>query len=239
MAAGDSVAEMTKKTCSRCHSELPSSCFYNASAAKDGKHRWCKGCCAGSRRALLMDKDRRAHRDELKKRWDGENQHHRLTSGRKRELWKRYGLSWEKYLAMLDAQGGCCALCKTASPGGHQSKLDPLRHGNMWAVDHDHKTMRVRGLLCANCNRWIGVYELLKDRYGLDVIEAYLNGMRHEVFDIRVARMRKSGQRSPPFCRGCSIVIGTPVFHAFDRICTSVQSESRYARRAKEEAVGT
>ena len=42
---------------------------------------------------------------------------------------------------MLEAQGGVCAACKTDEP----------KH-----VDHDHKTGRVRGMLCYLCNQALG-----------------------------------------------------------------------------------
>jgi hypothetical protein len=53
----------------------------------------------------------------------------------------RTGLSVEEYDAMLKAQGGGCAIC------GNPPKTRRLD------VDHDHKTGKVRGLLCHRCNR--------------------------------------------------------------------------------------
>lgn len=55
-------------------------------------------------------------------------------------LKKTYGITYEDYETLLAAQGGACAICK-----GGTSK----RH---FAVDHNHKTGAVRGLLCARCN---------------------------------------------------------------------------------------
>jgi hypothetical protein len=53
------------------------------------------------------------------------------------------------YEALLRAQGGRCALCPAVPK---TRRLD---------VDHDHKTMQVRGLLCHRCNRaipgWVDV----------------------------------------------------------------------------------
>lgn len=53
---------------------------------------------------------------------------------------KTYGLTAEQYQLLLDAQGGRCAICRA------RPKSKRL------AVDHDHKTGAVRGLLCGRCN---------------------------------------------------------------------------------------
>lgn len=62
--------------------------------------------------------------------------------------WKRikkiYGLTREAYLKILQDQGGTCFVCER-SP----YEIRPRRH---LAVDHDHKTGAIRGLLCFNCN---------------------------------------------------------------------------------------
>ena len=62
----------------------------------------------------------------------------------------RYGLSIEQYNEILDFQNHSCAICKSTEPGGKGT----------WAVDHDHITDNVRGILCVNCNTGIG---MLKD----------------------------------------------------------------------------
>lgn len=53
---------------------------------------------------------------------------------------KVYGLTPEQYDELLRRQGGRCAICR----GRPKSKR--------LAVDHDHKTGAVRGLLCSRCN---------------------------------------------------------------------------------------
>lgn len=55
-----------------------------------------------------------------------------------------YGLTADAYQMLLDYQGGLCAICR------RPSKVRRL------AVDHDHATGLVRGLLCRTCN-----YDLL------------------------------------------------------------------------------
>lgn len=70
---------------------------------------------------------------------------------RKREqhLKSRYGLDLKAYDALLEAQGGCCAICRCSKPGGRGT----------WHVDHDHKTDKVRGLLCHDCNTGLGKFK--------------------------------------------------------------------------------
>jgi hypothetical protein len=58
-----------------------------------------------------------------------------------RHILKTYGITSEQYEALYEAQGGVCWICRRAS--GKVRKL---------AVDHDHKTGYVRGLLCRPCN---------------------------------------------------------------------------------------
>ena len=50
-----------------------------------------------------------------------------------------------QYDQLKEAQGGVCAICQKAT--GVRKKL---------AVDHDHKTEHVRGLLCGPCNKLLG-----------------------------------------------------------------------------------
>lgn len=61
------------------------------------------------------------------------------------ELQKSYGLSKEKFDALITAQGGGCATCGKADWGPR----GPV-------VDHDHLTGKVRGVLCSNCNKALG-----------------------------------------------------------------------------------
>lgn len=56
----------------------------------------------------------------------------------------RYGLNRTEYESMLKVQGGKCAVCLL------KKKL---------CVDHDHKTKKVRGLLCSRCNIMVAYFE--------------------------------------------------------------------------------
>ena len=96
----------------------------------------------------------------------------------KRRAQKRYSLqlkfnlSLEEYDEMLMQQNGGCALCGFVPSGS-----DTYRSGKSLAVDHDHATGYIRGLLCDLCNRGIG--QLHDDpkllRKAADYIEAASN----------------------------------------------------------------
>lgn len=70
---------------------------------------------------------------------------------RRRTFEKIYGITLEQYDEMLRAQGGVCAICDKPEWVIQKGKL------RMLSVDHDHLTGVVRGLLCSNCNRAIGL----------------------------------------------------------------------------------
>lgn len=62
-----------------------------------------------------------------------------------------YGLSEADFERMVFEQGGVCACCgKSPGEAGHPKRFSYL------FVDHDHKTGKVRGLLCHGCNSVLG-----------------------------------------------------------------------------------
>lgn len=70
---------------------------------------------------------------------------------RRAELqWKYRGIriTWMEYEQMLGEQDSSCAICKK-----------PCGSGRRLAVDHNHETGAVRGLLCLSCNQLIGKLE--------------------------------------------------------------------------------
>lgn len=63
-------------------------------------------------------------------------------------LRRNYGITLEDFDRMATVQDGRCAICGRVPQGKHnQGRLH---------VDHDHRTGRVRGLLCSHCNRGLG-----------------------------------------------------------------------------------
>lgn len=83
--------------------------------------------------------------------------HHGSESQRQRK--RRYGLDNPQIAWMVLEQGGGCALCSAVT----------ATH-----VDHDHRTGRVRGVLCFNCNNALGHCD--DDPMVLEAAADYLEG---------------------------------------------------------------
>jgi hypothetical protein len=125
------------KICERCKQEKDDSCFYKRS--KDGNVRSpCKECIS---------------RHNLTDRAKGQRADYRENGGaataRSRELKRCYGISIDDYHQLVELQGGGCDICGRKESGQVRQKA--------FHVDHDHKTNRVRGVLCSRCNHLIGL----------------------------------------------------------------------------------
>jgi hypothetical protein len=107
---------------------------------------------------------REAHRDEINKRARARYHAHKDESespARKAQL-RRYGISLAEYDALLEKQGGACAICRKRPKG-------------RLCVDHCHVTGMVRGLLCNECNGALGY--LKDDQASLVAALAYLGAL--------------------------------------------------------------
>jgi hypothetical protein len=123
------------KVCLRCQTPKPLTDFYTR-AYKDRVYynSNCKPC-------------QHAMRSEWHFTEAGQAAHWRI------QLRTKYGITPEQYDAMNEAQGGLCAICGKPETHAHK-RLPGVRK---LAVDHCHNTGKVRGLLCAICNRAIGL----------------------------------------------------------------------------------
>lgn len=120
------------KTCSRCRQAQPLESFPKDRSRNDGLSYWCRAC----HKEKWFARDP-AQRRAVKARWRQRNPDYMRK-------WY-YGLEDGQYDEMVAAQGGVCAICR-----------ERCSTGKKLAVDHDHVSGKVRGLLCSNCNRGIG-----------------------------------------------------------------------------------
>ena len=152
-----------KKVCRQCHEEKTLSDYYYVKESVDGHAHICKKCSASNAREWYRTHHKRAlktrrgyykkHKEREKENWKRYYEKHRkrLTQSAKEYVMKRkFGMTVAAYERMLVGQMGVCAIC-------HKG---PGRYPRL-AVDHCHKTGKVRALLCGSCNGGLGLF---KDR---------------------------------------------------------------------------
>lgn len=129
------------KHCRKCDTTKALDDFHKDSGAGDGLCAHCKEC-----------------KNAVSREWTRRNPEKVKAHGKKRvesgayrtyQLKKKYQLTDEQYEDMLESQDGKCAICEATDPG---------RGNKYFVVDHDHDTGKVRGLLCNNCNRVLGLF---------------------------------------------------------------------------------
>jgi len=81
-------------------------------------------------------------------------------------LQRKYGISDEDFQEILESQQGKCAICGTTIFNGKDTKPN---------IDHDHKTGKIRGLLCFSCNIALGCFG--EDKEVLRSALEYLEGI--------------------------------------------------------------
>ena len=123
----------TAKQCCSCKQVKLLSEFGNNKSRPDGKHSDCKTC----RKAYNAQRD--PYRNDIK--------------SRPTKAMAQLSLSHQEYDELYQQQNGLCAICGLPETGKNQYSVKHL------AVDHDHITGKVGGLLCYRCNTRLGVLE--------------------------------------------------------------------------------
>lgn len=84
------------------------------------------------------------------------------------ELKRTYGITLEQYELLFNRQNGLCAICNKPELGTRNDYL---------AVDHDHTTNEIRGLLCNFCNRAIGLFcdDIVVIEQAVEYLKEYKN----------------------------------------------------------------
>jgi len=115
------------KKCSKCKETKPLSCFHKNKRRGDGRNTYCKTCAI-----------------QYKKEYYRKNK----PKIREYALQKRYKITQVEFDTLLKQQDNCCACCGVTKPDRTRENL---------AVDHNHTTGKVRGLLCTRCNTVLGL----------------------------------------------------------------------------------
>jgi hypothetical protein len=121
---------MPDKYCGTCKQTKPITEFANNKVKKDGLQERCKECTKTHYQKTKHLRSKPSSED--KRRW----------------LMSSYGLTVEAFNKMFSDQQGLCAICGTSEWG----RPSP-------SIDHCHTSGKVRGLLCNNCNRGLGLFK--------------------------------------------------------------------------------
>jgi len=139
-----------EQMCFRCHEIKIHSWenFHTQKEIRNGKkyeyiRKVCRKC-EHDERAVNRRNSREKENENLKKRMTP-------LRHRERNLRRGYKMSLAQYDVLLQSQNGKCGICFNVETKTVNGKVSHL------TVDHDHKTGRIRGLLCARCNSGIGL----------------------------------------------------------------------------------
>ena len=176
MADKGCLIDTDGRECARCGIYKSWVQFNKHKNGTRGHHPWCKECMRVARgqkarqKSLITDEGRVCTSCRMFKPWSEYRKHSLSSTGyqsqckecmsknypyeRKKHrgyvVRSKYGMEQHEYQEMLQAQGGVCAICGNAESSTNGKHIDSL------AVDHDHKTGSVRGLLCRRCNTLLG-----------------------------------------------------------------------------------
>ena len=154
--------------CITCETEKSETEFpIRGNGKRRGQCRVCRNTKEKERRAIPGKRDREKENAQSRVRY----QQNRTTEIQRSRRWnvanhekvlgshlkKFFGITFQDYQRMIDEQGNKCAICENP-----ETAIDK-RTGKVRRlhVDHNHRTKRVRGLLCSRCN--IGIGYLMDD----------------------------------------------------------------------------
>ena len=138
------------KLCHTCKIEKQLSDFHKNKTRKFGVSDYCKEC-----QNKVDRKNYKKNKDKIKKRKKelyNQNPQKYIKISRAINLKHRFGMTLDDYDRMVKEQNNLCAICNKS-----ETSLDNKRNKiRDLSIDHDHKTGKVRGLLCNHCNHLLG-----------------------------------------------------------------------------------
>lgn len=143
----------TNGICYKCRINKPLP-LYNCAFLSNSLRNKCRDCLKGRKYGRKLIRFIRStdleniteENQKLIEKYSGETYQLRETKQvpKTEHLMKNYGISVFQYMKMYEDQSGVCVICK--------------RHEDKLVVDHDHKTKKVRALLCSSCNSGLGLF---------------------------------------------------------------------------------
>lgn len=154
--------QQTSKSCARCKVVQAFSEFYPKKIkGKPGYFdSYCKACVAKKAREYTDQHPEKAYWNCVNyrknnpervransRRWESINKNKRWDG----KLKRTYGITLDQYNQISEQQNNVCAICKDSDEDRKHLKFKRL------CIDHNHSTGEIRGLLCSECNKAIGL----------------------------------------------------------------------------------
>jgi hypothetical protein len=151
----DNLLKNIKRTCTKCkiEKELEEFSTINNRNFKYNKNSVCKKCVSVYEKNRIMSDPLKKEKLYAKHKIYRDKNPNKYKGYIFPSKWKKLGIHFTKemYYELLKKQNYTCAICNNVELRGDvQISL---------SVDHCHDTLKVRGLLCGNCNRAIGLFK--------------------------------------------------------------------------------
>jgi 5-methylcytosine-specific restriction endonuclease McrA len=130
------------RSCSICKEAKPEELFGKRTK---GIQRRCKACIASYQKEYGKTRPKRPY-EKNRHYYDLSDKSARAERSVFYARQSKYGISREDFFLMLEKQNYQCTLCLTP--------IDKSSH-----IDHCHTTNKVRGILCARCNKGLGHFK--------------------------------------------------------------------------------
>lgn len=144
-------SNMSTKICTKCGEDKPLAEFYKN---RENLRPDCKSCGYKTNKVYRSTEQGRINKILATRRWKKTEKGKQAalryvnsTKGRASTLKKRikyaYGLSIEAHAQLMEKAKNSCEICHSSA------KI---------CIDHDHKTGKIRGILCDLCNKGLGLF---------------------------------------------------------------------------------
>jgi len=136
-------------------------------------------------------REKYANDEQCRKKIIKAGKEHRLKN-KERDRWARiknkYNITKEEWERIYQDQNGKCFICERTE------KQIKNSHSKYLAVDHEHNTGKIRGLLCTNCNRQLSAF--LKDDPKI-ILRVYEYLIRETAYGIVPEKIKKIDRKMP------------------------------------------
>lgn len=133
-----------KKKCTACgkRKEVTKN-FYRHKGLKGGYYGQCKPC--HKERVKAWAERNYGRYMDYQRAWAKNNRKRVADAARRYRYRKKYGMTEAEVVELFETQEGRCRICRDKPKRPH--------------VDHCHKTNKVRGILCGQCNIGLGMFK--------------------------------------------------------------------------------